>query len=364
MFRLPFILFLGICTIAQSENVDPPLPDLKEIEVAGPYCGIYSLVACLDVYGIHPPIEELLVPEFVGSHQGSSTKELINAAEKFGMHAKSYSNLTWKELKIARTPMILHFRSTYADKRFNHWVAFLGVEGKLARIIDLPHQLALVPPAELLAYWDGNAIEISDQPITSRLHVASRLRYLTLVAVILGIVMVIHLFWKSTNDVFAAPTVFLRLKRGVVQTGLLLGFLFILGILYHVFAETGLLKNPTAVAEVTRRYYSTDIPEISLQEMKKFVTENSAAILDARYVRDFNRGTIPNARSLPISSNLTERRHILKDIAKDERIVVFCQSGGCGFADEVSQFLKFNDYSAVVIYRGGYREWSSQKGDE
>ena len=73
------------CLSLLAEEERPPLPELKEIVVAGPYCGIYSLLAILGTFDVHPDITELLTPEFVGAFQGSSNKELEKAAEKYGL---------------------------------------------------------------------------------------------------------------------------------------------------------------------------------------------------------------------------------------------------------------------------------------
>ena len=140
----------------------------------------------------------------------------------------------------------------------------------------------------------------------------------------------------------------------------LLSILFVTGILYHALSPVGFLKNPSAVAEVTRRYYSVDIPEIDIAEMERVVNEEAIPLFDARFFRDYSRGTIPGAKSLPINSSLSERQEILGSTPKSQRIVVFCQSGGCGYADEVAQFLKFNGYENTIIYRGGYREWKQK----
>lgn len=348
--------------IAETQETDAPLPQLKEIPVSGPYCGIYSLIACLDVFSIHPKIETLLVPDFVGSFQGSSDDELINAAKENGIFGKTFANLTWQELQRTESPMILHFRNSFADQQFNHWVAYLGVDGGKARIIDMPNELETIPFAELMAKWDGTAILLSKEPIHEELTAFSRLNYLTLVAWILGVLWLIqHFVWAASKEAFAMPTLFLRAKHGIAQTATLLGVLFVLGILYHAFADVGFLKNPSAVAEVTRRYYSVHIPEISLAEMKTLVADESIPLFDARYVRDYNAGTIARAKSLSIGSSLTERQSKLLGLKKNQRIVVFCQSSGCGYADEIANFLKLNGYNHVVIYRGGYREWIQQQ---
>jgi len=182
---------------------------------------------------------------------------------------------------------------------------------------------------------------------------------------ILGLLFVFRFsFWSPQKEAFAAPTLFQKCKQGVIQSVILLGLLFVFGILYHALSPVGFLKNPSAVAEVTRRYYSVDIPEIDLAEMERAVEEQNIPLYDARYARDYNFGTIPGAKSLAISSSLTERQEILGNTPKSQRIIVFCQSSGCGYADEVAQFLKFNGYENTVIYRGGYREWKQKHGTE
>ena len=367
---IAILFFFPLCTIVSAEesvqpDEKPLLPDLKEIVVSGPYCGIYSLIAILDTFDIHPDIAELITPEFVGSYQGSTNEELVNAAEKYGLHGKTYSGLTWQELQASKSPMILHFRSTSASSDFNHWVAYLGVDGGKARIIDLPHRMATIPFAELLAKWDGIAIEISQEPIKSDIFIASYSNYLTTILLILGVLFALKAFyWSPDKEVFAAPTLLQKFKLGISQTAVLLGVLFVWGILYHALSPVGFLRNPSAVAEVTRRYYSIDVPEIDIAEMERIVSDETIPIYDARYFRDYNRGTIPGAVALPINSSLTERQEILGSTSKSQRIAVFCQSSGCGYADEVAQFLKFNGYENVVIYRGGYREWKQRYDNE
>ena len=359
------------CTLGLAEEPNQPeektlLPELRDIVVSGPYCGIYSLIAVLNTFGIVPNEAELLTPEFVGSFQGSSNVELENAAKKYGLYAKTYGGLSWRELQSTKSPMILHFRSTSASSDFNHWVAYLGVDGGKARIIDLPHRLTTIPFAELLAKWDGVAIEISQEPIRGDLMAAAYKHYATAMLLLLGGLFVIKMFfWSSSKEAFAVPAFLQKLKRGAVQTGVLLAVLFVSGIMYHAFSPVGFLSNPSAVAEVTRRYYAVDVPEINLAEMERIVnSDEEIPIFDSRFFRDFNLGTIPGAIALPINSSLTERQQVLGSMPKSQRMVVFCQSGGCGYADEVAQFLKFNGYENVVIYRGGYREWSRRHDAE
>ncbi|MDR1480122.1 MAG: hypothetical protein LBJ00_14395 [Planctomycetaceae bacterium] len=249
----------GLSSAPQTSQI----PELRELEVSGPYCGIYSLIACFHIYGIEPDIEMLLTPDYVGSFQGSSDIELIKAAEAHGLYGKAYGGLTWQELQKAKFPMILHFRSSHADQKYNHWVAYLGAEGGKVRILDVPHELVTIPFAELMARWDGTAIIISDKQIGEQFLTPARIRYLWFVVFIFGGMFLIQqLFWDTSNEPSNAPTFTLRVKKGIFQTVFLLGSIFVVAVLYHSTSETGFLRNSAAVAEVTWRYYSIDIPEL------------------------------------------------------------------------------------------------------
>jgi ABC-type bacteriocin/lantibiotic exporter with double-glycine peptidase domain len=151
------ILFLFGITFAEEQSTNITQPDFKNIIVSGPYCGIYSLCACLETFGKKVQVKEFLTPDYVGTFRGSTAEELIKAAEKYDIHGKCYANITWRQIKEAKYPMILHFRDSN-NSEFNHWVAFLGVKGNHVRIMDTPHELAHLTMAELLALWDGYAI--------------------------------------------------------------------------------------------------------------------------------------------------------------------------------------------------------------
>lgn len=354
-------IFLPYYLYANESAIEEDLLTLKELQVSGPYCGVYSLMACLDTFDLHPDIRDFLTLEYVGSSRGSNIEELVNAVESQGLHARAYSNLTWRELEKATSPTILHYRSTFADEQYNHWVAFVGVENGCARIIDIPHPMTTIPFAELLAKWDGIAISVSDKPIRGKLLLSSRIHYLTIVGILFSTAFCIqYFFWNRNKEPFFAEMYSLRLRRAVTQTFVFLSTLFIAAILYHVFSPIGFLRNTSAVAEVTRRYYSVDIPEIFYNEMATIVDDQSCLLIDARYPKDFKQGTIPGAKNMAISSSLFDRQQLLQGIDKNSKIVVFCQSRGCGYVDEIANFLKFNGYSNVILYRGGYREWNKR----
>ena len=154
------------------------LPELRPMGARGPYCGIYSLLACLRAVGVDVEVRNLLTMEYVGSPQGSTASELISAAEKCGAHARCFTQLTHRELTRATTPMILHVRNNWADGGRAHWVAFLGFDGNRVSILDPPHPVGTFSPAEVLATWDGLAIAVSREPIHDTLIGEARIDFL------------------------------------------------------------------------------------------------------------------------------------------------------------------------------------------
>ena len=338
---------------SQASNLGPVLQDHR---VSGPYCGIQSLFICLDTLGIRTDLKDYITSEYVGSFQGSTAEELMQAADDFGGKAACFTNLTHRELARLESPAILHMRTNWADGGFNHWVAFLGIEGVRARIVDAPHPLQTMTTAELLANWDGTAIVVDRKRPSEAFLRAARVDYLLGVAVFVLVVFLLQAV-VSAKRVEERSSVMHHGKAALTQAGLLLGVAIVLGLGYHTCSAIGFLRNPSALAEVARRYYSVEVPELTMSQTEKEIAEGRPLVLDARRVRDYLRGALPGAKSMSLYSTLPDRQAVLKDVSRVRRIIVYCQSSGCGYADEIAKFLRFNGYENVAIFRNGWREW-------
>jgi rhodanese-related sulfurtransferase len=332
-------------------------PVLRDRAGGGPLCGIHSLWACLRSQEIQFRPEDTLTSEYVGSHQGSTGIELLKAAQACGASAQGFIQLTADDLKLATCPMILHMRGTAPDHGYHHWVAFLGIDGNHARILDAPHSVELMSFAELMANWDGMGIAISSKPIDRVLLDEARVYYgMCAIAFVATLFLLRHCL---DHERFVVVRQRLSKRRIVaIQCVVLFTIASCAGVAQHALGESGFLRNPHAVAEVTRRYYSLDIKERPLEELSTLLEHKTIVLIDARRTVDFRRGAIPGAISMPVDSSLLERQTALRGVPKTAQLVVYCQSAGCKYADEVAGFLRFNDYHDVSIYRGGFQEWS------
>lgn len=343
-----------------SPSHNPDLgPVLQDSRTSGPYCGIHSLFICLDALGIVTDLREYITQDYIGTFQGSTAEELIQAAEDFDARAACFAHLTHRELARINSPAILHMRSNWADGGFNHWVAFLGIEGGRVRIVDAPHPLQTMAIAELLANWDGTAIVVDREDPSTSFVTAARFDYFAGVAVVVLLVLLMRTGF-SRNRPGKPSSLLQHGKLVLLQAGVLLGVALILGLMYHSCSTVGFLRNPSAVAEVTRRFYSIEIPELTMAETEEEIAQKKPVVLDARRVADYQHGSLPGAKNMSLYSTLPERQEILWGIAKSQRIIVYCQSSRCGYADEVAKFLKFNGYENLAIYRNGWREWKTK----
>jgi hypothetical protein len=196
--------------------------------------------------------------------------------------------------------MILYFRDSN-NSEFNHWVAFLGIKGNHVRIMDTPHELAHLTMAELLALWDGVAIILSEKPVHNVMLWQAKPDYFWCVLLVIGCgIFYKTYFWNETLEL-SITTIrrkyWWKLFSQIVSLLVVCGFV---AITYHVLSPIGFLNNPSAVAEVTRRYHAVDVPEIAISELQQIVEQKSAVIYDTRYRQDFIQGAVPGAVSLPV----------------------------------------------------------------
>jgi rhodanese-related sulfurtransferase/predicted double-glycine peptidase len=339
-----------------KEMLDLPL---HKPVVSGPFCGIYSVVATMNTLAIDVPVRGLVAHRYIGSHQGSTAAELIRAIEDYGANAEPFVNLTVSELKRADSAMILHVRSSWSDRRYNHWVTFLGFDGERVILLDFPHAEQSITQAELMAIWNGVGIVVSKEPPDPHaLLLPTRLMYVLGTLSAIACFLLIPASLKGFDAASLSLPRWIRLKRVCLQAVVIVGVVFVAAFTFHAVSPTGFLRNPTAVAEVARRYHSVEFPEVSTEQMEQIITEKKTTIIDARFAEDYHFSAMPNAINIPVHSALEHRQKALRGIALRQPIVVYCQSSSCDFSDEIAKFLKFNGFTNVAIYRGGFRDWS------
>ena len=77
---------------------------------------------------------------------------------------------------------------------------------------------------------------------------------------------------------------------------------------------------------------------------------------DARAEGEFAEGHLPGALNIPTDNFYDYDVDGLVPI--DAAVIVYCRSVTCDLSDRLAQELRLMGYQNVVVYRGGWDEWS------
>ncbi|MBA7678785.1 hypothetical protein ES703_87063 [subsurface metagenome] len=202
----------------------------------------------------------------------------------------------------------------------------------------------MVPFRELAPRWDGNGLIVSAEPIDPGAIVApTRKRFILFAAIALIIILIVRwakrwlpeVLFNSRGKLFG-----LSVGQGIVFAIATL----LCGMIYHFANNEGLLANANATAQ--QAHLGNFIPKVSEKKVHKLL-DGDTFFIDARFARDFKAGHLKGAISLPINADDDERRKVTADIAKDARVVLYCQSAGCKFAEIVA--IKLIDEKVVPL---------------
>lgn len=347
---LHVLLAWPIAVLAIAEEATRPL----RIGRAPSYCGIYCVYGALKSVGVDCQFSDFLSSQYVTSSLGSSLTDLQAAVESKGAIAEARSGLTVADLMGSPCPVVLHVADERRIGIYNHWVLYLGTENGMARIVDAPHQLELMPYAELLARWDSIGLFISKEPIATG---SIRARHVLSTSLLIGA---------------AGGLALLGYRRGPVRTRLAMplqvlaicGGALVASGLYHLLVPTGLLRNATAVELVQQSHLPIELPEVSEVALASSEAAKKPIIVDARFEDAFEQGHVPGALNIPLHASRVERLALLQNVVKDNEIIVYCETSQCPYAELVGRSLVVDGYKNVRLYREGWRTWASKHKPE
>lgn len=326
------------------------------VEKTTPHCGLYCVYAAAKYLSVDVNFVDLVRPEYVGDAKGSSLNELKKCAEDIGMKAIAIQNIDTRFLKQISSTVILHVKNEYESKEYSHYILFIGTKNGKAIVFDSP-EIKIISFGDLLPLMDGISLVLSNENIS-----AGKLIWLTkgkMVLYTLIIFMLVNIFrFLFRKGRYRKMLAFLASPIGSYfsQAGIVIAFSFVTGFLFHFLGEGGYLYQNKYTEPIIYSYRSTFLPKIGKNEVKS-LQRKGAIIIDARYAQDFEMGHLDGAINLPIDANDDLSNKILKNLNKESKIVVYCQSAGCEFANTISFFLKEHNFDDIVVYKGGWNDW-------
>lgn len=91
--------------------------------------------------------------------------------------------------------------------------------------------------------------------------------------------------------------------------------------------------------------------------------EQDHILLDARPADDYNEGHIRGAFSLLASDELDDQ-DIFPVLVKDDALLIYCSGIECDESMMLAISLREHGFTNLVIYSGGWSEWSQREAEE
>ena len=353
--------YIQIVTFVLVLPVTSSADDQIDKKFKGPYCGVVAIYSASRIFDIKVDFKELIQDDYIGSNEGSSIFELKKAIEDNGMYALPVEKYTTDLLRKSPYPIILHVRGAY-QQQYNHYVLYLGQKNGKALLFDYLG-LKRLPFYKLKSIWNGNGVIISDGIIQKSIFEHSAfMTVLYRVSTILFVVILLKILFTQTKviDYF---NILHPYKSTAVQSILIISFSIFIAISSNFINDESLLAHEDVTAAIQQAHQGNFIPKISERKVRRLLG-NHTVFIDARLARDYEAGHLEGAISVPVDANDVNRRQIVADIDKDARVVLYCQSAGCKYAEIVALKLKDDGFSNISIYKNGWAEWKAKNGKE
>lgn len=98
--------------------------------------------------------------------------------------------------------------------------------------------------------------------------------------------------------------------------------------------------------------------ELSKERVKIVMEAGTAIIIDARGEAAYAEGHIPSALNIPYDRFTDYYADLETHVPLDATVIVYCTSLTCDLSENLAQELRLMEYANVVLYRGGWDEWS------
>ncbi|WP_375239463.1 rhodanese-like domain-containing protein [Aurantibacter sp.] len=96
---------------------------------------------------------------------------------------------------------------------------------------------------------------------------------------------------------------------------------------------------------------------VTQEEMELILKEDQVQLVDVRTLKEFNAGSILNAKNIDFLSDDFEVQ--IKELDKSKPVIVFCQKGGR--SAKCAKKMKDLGFTKIYDLEGGYSKWKPIK---
>jgi rhodanese-related sulfurtransferase len=156
---------------------------------------------------------------------------------------------------------------------------------------------------------------------------------------------------------FRIASSFLRERRTASVVFVLLAVTLSLSSYQHLISRKGFLNNQDAIQNVIGSNLNLFLPRIGYHDLRERVFNDGALIVDARNLKQHALGAIPGSVCVSPASSDKELASLLRRIALDKTVIVYCNNRRCGSDLALATRLSRLGFVDLQIYDGGYEDW-------
>ncbi len=279
------------------------------------------------------------------------------------MNAAAVVNLTKRSLHNIRDPIILHVKYDQTQIEYNHYELFLGMRNDKLLVMDPPNPVRLLEFRELSTRWDGAGLVVSSESIDAEHLVFASERRLFLIYVVLAAVTagLVHVVQRRRGESWTECPVRQRVSRSALGTCVIIAGAILVGTLQSSLDTEGFWAYPEATKAVQQAHFGHLVTKVNVKDLRQLLQGTDVTVVDARMPRDYEAGHIEGALSIPVDADAGELQRAVANIPKGKRVVLYCQSHLCPYADKIGARLQADGYTDLSIFKGGWQEWERMR---
>ena len=135
---------------------------------------------------------------------------------------------------------------------------------------------------------------------------------------------------------------------------LLIAAAVLLGFVYSFVVKLGFFSDKSPDPTMS----NPDLEMITLARAKELFESDSALFIDSRHEFEYRNGHIRGAINISLKE-FDVHRNRLDDNLKNKLLVVYCDGAQCNSSIEVAVKLMEIGFKNILIFFGGWQEWSS-----
>ena len=341
---------------------------------AGKYCGLYAIYAAARLEGMRLDFRKLLDAKYIGSANGSSLAELERAAHDVGLHTATFARLNASDLAHTQVPLLLHAKTEVRAGSYDHWVLFVRADGDgNVHVVDGELGFVSMPIGILMDRWDGAAMACAAHPIDRNLAYRGQLRKVAPLACVplLGAAGIACSPLRGRARSARADG---RARRASPALATNIGGFTvitvggaILGTLLQAAVVDGVLgHNGASVAAIQQTRFDNFLRKLDTDDIRRLVASGDAILVDARLRIDFERGHLPGAVNIPVTTPPGDYPQVLNrlgEVPKSRFLAVYCESRQCPYSRIVALNLHDLGYTSLALFEDGWVGWKAHAGN-